>query len=179
MQRGEHSDANAQAGGSCLILPSQWKFNFEQFLLSADRFMPLRSIFVAKKNYGTDTELNPQSQADHLCKHAYNDYYTTASCQSTAFNNIWPAMNGEGPSLHQFSWWWWSLGTRPSYQNTFQADIMPRNALAHLSPRAPTLHLIFSCRHMLASHMSHVCFTYIDLSKIVLFCWVQSCDSCL
>ena len=136
--RGEHSDANVQAGRSCPIPPSQWKFDFEQFLLSADRFMPLRSIFAAKKNYSTDTESNPQTQADCLCKHTHDDYYTTAPCQGTAFNNIWPAMNGEGPSLHQFSWWRRSLGTRPSYQNTFQADIMPRNALTRLSPKALT-----------------------------------------
>ena len=41
-------------------------------------------------------------------------------------------------------------------------------------PQGPDLAFNFFCQHV-----PHVCFTYIDLSEIVLFCWVRSCDSCL
>ena len=46
-------------------------------------------------------------------------------------------------------------------------------------PQGPDLAFNFFCWHVLSSHVPHVCFTYINLSEIVLFCWVRSCDSCL
>ena len=125
-------------------------------------------------------ELNPQTQGDR--------FYKTHVMTTPPLVHIWLLhliIYDQQWTVKNFLHWLTqqqrrSLGTRPSPQSTFGAEIMPGNALTcAFIPGAPSTWYLFFYQHMLSSHVPYVCFVYIDLSEIVLFVWVQNSDSCL